>query len=364
MYDQSLEQLIDAVIADGVITDQERRVVYKKAASLGIDQDEIEVYLEGRLQKAQKSAAPKSGKHGVVKTCPNCGAPINPASTKCDECGFLFTGIEASDVVKEFERRINEASLVARPGVIKSFPVPNTQEALFAMIEYLQPFTDTYSGSNVNPFETGAYQAKFKECITRAKIAFPNHPQVTAYRQLDKQRKGKQGLIMFLSSVVLLAFLGVGGYIGYNAIKEKSSTNNATEFPTESEGPILVETSENTVDEDMLDATKELSNVTEENPVTEGESEDETPDTYAQSLIEQIQNLPVPDTKNYLDCYNKFSNIRWTKKFDDQRYAKESFAKAKSAYAKLLKKAYAEAGVESEYIPSEISSTSEYNFYN
>ena len=49
MYDQSLEQLIDAVIADGVITDQERRVVYKKAASLGIDQDEIEVYLEGRL---------------------------------------------------------------------------------------------------------------------------------------------------------------------------------------------------------------------------------------------------------------------------------------------------------------------------
>lgn len=42
MYDKSLEQLIDAVIADGVITDQERKVVYKKAATLGIDQDQDE----------------------------------------------------------------------------------------------------------------------------------------------------------------------------------------------------------------------------------------------------------------------------------------------------------------------------------
>lgn len=32
MYEQSLEQLIDAVIADGEITDQERNVAYKKAA--------------------------------------------------------------------------------------------------------------------------------------------------------------------------------------------------------------------------------------------------------------------------------------------------------------------------------------------
>lgn len=363
MYDQSLEQLIDAVIADGIISEQERKVVYKKAASLGIDQDEIEVYLEGRLQKAQKSATPKSGKHGVVKTCPNCGAPINPASTKCDECGFLFTGIEASDVVKEFENRINEVSLLARPGVIKSFPVPNTQEALFAMIEYLQPLTDSHNGATLNPMETAAYQSKFKECITRAKIAFPNHPHIAVYKQLDKQRKGKQSLITFISALILIAVIGIGVFIGYNAIKNHSSGNNDTEIATESAEDTSVESTGSSVDEVAIDVVEEESAVTEET-IPDEEQVEETPDTYAQSLIAQVQNLPVPDNKNYLECYNKFSNIRWTKKFDNQRYANGSFAKAKAAYAKLLKKAYTEAGVDNEYIPSEISSASEYNFYH
>ena len=53
MYSKELEQLIDAALADGIITDKERAVIKKRAEKEGIDLDEIDVYLDGRLAKLQ-----------------------------------------------------------------------------------------------------------------------------------------------------------------------------------------------------------------------------------------------------------------------------------------------------------------------
>ena len=53
-----LEKLIDLALADSVLTDKERAVLQKKADSLGVDQDEFEMILEGKLHIAQKAAAP------------------------------------------------------------------------------------------------------------------------------------------------------------------------------------------------------------------------------------------------------------------------------------------------------------------
>jgi len=50
MYSKQLEQLIQSVIADGVITEKERAVLHKKAAAEGIDQDEIDVYVDGLIR--------------------------------------------------------------------------------------------------------------------------------------------------------------------------------------------------------------------------------------------------------------------------------------------------------------------------
>ena len=44
-----LEKLIEMVIADGQITEKERAVVIKKAIELGVDPDEAEIYLDGKL---------------------------------------------------------------------------------------------------------------------------------------------------------------------------------------------------------------------------------------------------------------------------------------------------------------------------
>lgn len=49
MYSEQIEQLIKSVIADGVITEKERAVLRKRAAAEGIDEDEIDVYVDGLI---------------------------------------------------------------------------------------------------------------------------------------------------------------------------------------------------------------------------------------------------------------------------------------------------------------------------
>lgn len=140
MYDKSLEQLIDAVIADGIITEQERKVVYKKAKSLGIDQDEIEVYLEGRLVNAVKGLSSRSNKLGTTKVCPNCGANIGSFEVKCSECGHEFHNIEA---VQSMERFVRNLSLIKddkkKCELIRTFPIPNDKESLLEFLAVSAP---------------------------------------------------------------------------------------------------------------------------------------------------------------------------------------------------------------------------------
>ena len=51
MYNEKLEALITAALADGVLTDKEKNLLFKKAEAMGIDRDGIELVLPGRLAK-------------------------------------------------------------------------------------------------------------------------------------------------------------------------------------------------------------------------------------------------------------------------------------------------------------------------
>ena len=60
MYSEQLEQLIQSVIADGVVTEKERAVLHKRAAAEGVDEDEIDVYVDALLAKVEpKEKEPK-----------------------------------------------------------------------------------------------------------------------------------------------------------------------------------------------------------------------------------------------------------------------------------------------------------------
>ena len=85
MYSEQLEQLIKSVIADGVITDKERSVLHKKAAAEGIDEDEIDVYIDGLIAQ-MKPSMPKDEKRKQRK-CPHCGEILKATDIICPNCG-------------------------------------------------------------------------------------------------------------------------------------------------------------------------------------------------------------------------------------------------------------------------------------
>ncbi len=100
-----LEKLIELVVADGQITEKERSVVVIKAIELGVDTDEAEIYMDGRLHQVNQinkqvvfPAPPlekKSTKEGNEKKCPACGATVESFTINCKECGHEFRNTSA-----------------------------------------------------------------------------------------------------------------------------------------------------------------------------------------------------------------------------------------------------------------------------
>lgn len=54
MFSEKLEKLIQASIQDGVLTDQEKSAIIRRANAEGEDIDEVEIYIDSLLQKRQK----------------------------------------------------------------------------------------------------------------------------------------------------------------------------------------------------------------------------------------------------------------------------------------------------------------------
>ena len=70
LYNEKMETLISAALMDGVLTEKEKQVLFKKAQEQGIDLDldEFEMVLNARLAKLQKAKQEKAAKKGSIAT--------------------------------------------------------------------------------------------------------------------------------------------------------------------------------------------------------------------------------------------------------------------------------------------------------
>ena len=245
MFSEELESVIEAALADGALTAKEREVLHKRAAAEGVDPDELDVVIEGRLAKMKREEdwlrpAPPSNKFGDVKKCPNCGEPVEPMAVKCSACGYEFRNVEAlksSQRLAEKLEAINEAYRgkkieqnmgfgmkqdvtifeVGREQVtaIKSFPVPTTKEDLLDFAISMQSKWNSSTLSDRLAGLESAYKAKYDECVNKAQILFPNDPMfqgVFEQYQADKkniwanmstQKKALLGLVLFIVLSIL-----------------------------------------------------------------------------------------------------------------------------------------------------------------
>lgn len=120
MYDEQLEKLIEIGIKDGVLTETERRVIVNKAIKLGVDEDEIIMVLEDRLEERKKTLnvqePPKPTT--AAKKCPACGSIRIPGVKNCVDCGYEFMSPlqELINDLNEAQKRANlEISRKAHP---------------------------------------------------------------------------------------------------------------------------------------------------------------------------------------------------------------------------------------------------------
>jgi hypothetical protein len=106
MFSERLENLIKAALQDGVLTDQEKASIVKRAQAEGEDIDEVEIYIQSLMQKRQqelnqknKEANAEQAKKDLenekersktLRKCPKCGTLIPNLTNVCPECGFFI----------------------------------------------------------------------------------------------------------------------------------------------------------------------------------------------------------------------------------------------------------------------------------
>lgn len=231
MFSKELESVIEAALSDGVLTDKEREVLHKRALLEGIDPNELDVIIEGRLAKMKKEedllqleTPVDSSKYGDVKRCPQCGTPVEGFSGKCSACGYEFKNLDALKSSQKLAEKLEEINLEYRrsgkgnflstqnkinaelSSAIKNFPVPTTKEDILDFIIAMQSKWNTEEDYIIR----GAYKSKYDECINKAKILFPNDPDfqgVFEQHQKDKKKITLSPPIIALIMFVLLVLL-------------------------------------------------------------------------------------------------------------------------------------------------------------
>ena len=119
MISENLNSLIEFALVDGELSEKEKQILFKKAESEGIDLDEFEMILNAKLFKIKQNqnpqvppasinVAPKSDKFGDIKKCPSCGAIVETFSTRCVDCGYDFSNIQANASVQKLFEMIND----------------------------------------------------------------------------------------------------------------------------------------------------------------------------------------------------------------------------------------------------------------
>ena len=111
---EELQALINQYLTDGVLTDKERAVILKKAEGMGLDHDEIDLYLDAEVQKIDQ-ATDAAVRKQKGKSCPYCGGSVPQLADKCPHCGENITA-EASEELQEILENLEEALVGLKSG--------------------------------------------------------------------------------------------------------------------------------------------------------------------------------------------------------------------------------------------------------
>ncbi len=194
-YSDNLEELISMAVADGKITDKEKRALLRRAIEEGIDPDEFEMVLASRFRDVSVEATDK-------------GEVLDTEGRRSIMSSEKLTNL----LMKEdsAKRRIN---------IIKDFPIPSAAEDLLEFIMTMSSKAKNQGKSSENDggdgfMEKRAYVAKYDEACLKAQTffsgdsRFTNLIKATALSRQDR-RTEKTFFQKYKGTIIVEIVLGV-----------------------------------------------------------------------------------------------------------------------------------------------------------
>ncbi|MAZ36716.1 MAG: hypothetical protein CL842_04620 [Crocinitomicaceae bacterium] len=170
-----LEKLIELALADGILTDKERQVLQKKAQELGVDQDEFEMVLDGKLHQLEANKPKQKEKVGNIKTCPACGETVKAMALVCSLCGHELNQGVKSELLNSMITKLGKLDASDSDyeqyfaNVVKSYAVPSSMYDIYDFGVYCANAID--SSANSWREDSSALEAKAKECLSKLRLS-------------------------------------------------------------------------------------------------------------------------------------------------------------------------------------------------
>ena len=208
---QEIEKLIDLILADGQITEKERNVLFKKAHVLGVDADEVEIILDGKLHQLEANKPKEKEKIGNIKTCPACGASLKAFQIKCDDCEHELSGTKANLTISNLMLELkNTIDWESQERIIDNYAIPVNKEDLF---EFLQ-VSCSQASAGTNQVINDAWLKKSKEALLKSKLAFVSDDKYKLLNDyeilINKIEKKKKWSLVLLIFFVLIFMTLIG----------------------------------------------------------------------------------------------------------------------------------------------------------
>lgn len=241
MFSKEMEALIEATLQDGVLTDQEKAVLVKRAQKEGIDVDELDVYIQSLLQKRHQAEAEEDAKNdkqskiGIMKKCPNCGQPIQSGWTACPACGFAFNiQDELNNSAVKLQEDLNKVSAdyrkmianernrekaddlrqqcaVEKNQIIQNVVIGSSRKELLDMLAFARPKANKLGSKKGFKLDGAWFKAEdfgyaywnlYENCINAASANFSSDPAFAQYFAFYEEEKNKKSFIKKIISSI------------------------------------------------------------------------------------------------------------------------------------------------------------------
>lgn len=204
MFSEEMNTLIEAALEDGVLTDQKKAVLIKRAQKEGIDLDEFELCLQAILHSMKKAEA-----KSVERNVRNSNDIVHELQEDLKRVTNEYKPKIQSHATDESQMKkwdLQKRCASEKCQIIQSVVVGQSQTELLSVLAFSKPKANKlghkkgYSCEGLNGFMfesedlSYAYWVLFENCINIAKAYYNSEPAFAPYFAFYEQESNKKTL--------------------------------------------------------------------------------------------------------------------------------------------------------------------------